>query len=134
MTCIDKILDMLDWNAPNEVQARGIELANSISDLSVLMQPTAERHNKNIWKNCAIILSRKSDAELIPFLPRLFEWIQDMNWPGAAMIFSRLSHFGEKSPLIEAYLKSVQQAQDSNDEIWLENLQTSRSGVHWPAP
>lgn len=43
-----------------------------------------------MWNNCAKILSDKSDEELSPYLPELFRWLKDLNWPGAICIYDRL--------------------------------------------
>ena len=38
------------------------------------------------WKNCAIVLSEKSDEELAPYLDDLLRWLQDINWEGGTVI------------------------------------------------
>ena len=84
------ILDMLDWNKPLPVQQKGIMLAANIKDIHYFMQPLTLRHGKNVWDNCALIVTQRTDDELRPFLCNLFEWLQDMNWPGADRIYDRL--------------------------------------------
>ncbi len=49
-----------------------------------------------MWDNCARILYQKSDEELEPHLPKLFEWTSDLNWPGAQIILDRLFVFSAK--------------------------------------
>lgn len=103
---IKKILNMLDWNAPKEVQKQGIEQAKKTGEIKCFIQPTSQKHNKNVWDNCALVLAQKSDAELEPYLPELLEWTQDLNWPGALVITDRLKKFSGgklKAPFIAAY-------------------------------
>ena len=87
---IDEILDMLDWNNSQEIQAKGVSLGSKVDDLSVFLQPVSEKHKKNVWDNCALILDGKSDEELAPYLPQLLEWLQDLNWPGTFTIIRTL--------------------------------------------
>lgn len=87
---IARILDMLDWNMPVEIQLKGRLLAKKELSIGQMIQPLTPKHNKNVWENCAIIISDFNDGELEPHLVRLLEWLQDMNWPGANIIFKRL--------------------------------------------
>ena len=84
---IDDIFDMLSWENTNEVQTQGISEAKKIKHISVLFRP---KESKSIWENCAIVLASKSDDELSKYIVDLFEWLQDMNWPGADIIYDRL--------------------------------------------
>ena len=64
----------------------------------------------------------KSDEELKPYLYLLFEWLQDLNWPGAYVIFERLL----KMPyaLLESELNYCKKrAEKENDELWLMALE-----------
>lgn len=83
---IDQIFEMLSWNNEEKIQEQGIEEAEKIKHLSVLIQPM---ESKSIWENCAKVLASKSDQELESYLIPLFEWLQDMNWPGADVIYKR---------------------------------------------
>ena len=94
---------MLDWRNPLEVRKQGVDLANEIEDLSLLIMPPAP---VSVWECCAEIISRKSDLVLEPYLSSLIEWIEDTNWPGALIILERLKVFsGEKlkQPFVERY-------------------------------
>ena len=77
--------------------------------------------SKSVWEPCAEIISLKSNDELQPFLYLLFEWLQDMNWPGAEIIFERLTNF-PFSELEKIYQFSRLRAQRANDEFWLATL------------
>ena len=112
--CIDKIFDYLNWNNSEEIQRQGIELASKIKHLSVLFMPI---ENKSIWKNCAKVLVSKSDDELQMFFCKLFEWLKDMNWPGADLVFDRLL-LASAEYLVPAYKHSVLIAKQTKDYAW----------------
>ena len=90
MVDITDIMDMLDWHMSSEIQSEGISLARKTETITPFIQPLTPRHNKNVWGNCAIIIAEKSDQDLEPYLIELLEWLQDMNWPGAYLIYDRL--------------------------------------------
>lgn len=120
----NSIFDLLDWNESKERQEEGVRLALQINDLSIFIQPCTEKHGKNIWDNCALILSQKTNEELSPYLPKLLEWIQDLNWPGAEQIMERLSRFDPKelvNPFISCYTKAVLD-EDIMWICWLKEL------------
>lgn len=122
MINVDEIMDMLDWNNSLEMQRKGVELAKGIKCINVFLQPMHKEHNKNVWNNCAIILSERTDEELAPYLLHLFSWIKDLNWPGAYCILNRLNEFKRDSMFCFAYQESVKAAKKLDDEIWLEVL------------
>lgn len=121
MDDIQKIYQMLNWENPEEIQARGIRLAKEIEDLSLLILPPAA---PSVWECCARILSEKSDLALAPYLARLLDWLRDLNWPGASIILDRLKKFpGEQ--LKEPFIAQLAQAKSlDNDEglMWLDYL------------
>ena len=121
MDDIQKIYQMLNWENPEEIQARGIRLAKEIEDLSLLILPPAA---PSVWECCARILSEKSDLALVPYLARLLDWLQDLNWPGASTIMDRLKKYpGEQ--LKEPFIAQFAQAKSlDNDEgqMWLDYL------------
>ena len=119
---ITNILDMLDWNAPADIQSVGRAMARNIQVLEPFIQPLTPKYNKNVWENCAIILSEKNDEELKPYLPELLEWLQDMNWPGAFRIRDRLQRFSDKNKLQRAISICIEKSRDLGDEIWERNL------------
>lgn len=118
---IDKLLNDLDWN--HEKRKDAFEKLKEIKDLSVLIGPKeCKRLSKTKWDNCAMILFYKSDLELLPYIDDLFIWLQDMNWPGAIIIFKRLQNFS-KELIANNYNKIKEKAKVLNDKIWLDNLQ-----------
>lgn len=115
MKCnIDDIFGYLSWNNAPEVQSMGIEMAKKIKFLSVLIMPIED---KSVWENCAKVLASKSDDELDRYFIKLFEWIKDMNWPGADIIYRRLSLVPSQK-IMWAYKYSVSIAEQTHDDIW----------------
>lgn len=112
---------MLNWKEPEEIQAKGIRLAKEIEDLSLLILPPAA---PSVWECCARILSEKSDLALVPYLARLLDWLQDLNWPGASTIMDRLKKYpGEqlKEPFIVQFTHAKSLDNDEG-QMWLDYL------------
>lgn len=122
MVDILEILDMIDWSMPAETQLKGISLASNSKDIFPFIQPLTPKHNKNVWKNCAVIISQKSDEEIKPYLVELLEWLQDMNWPGALCILDRLRKFSDNNTIFEAINTCIQKAKENRDDVWNSNL------------
>lgn len=118
---IIKIFDLIDWSNSYENQKNGIELAKKLNNITPFFQPTLKKYSKNVWDNCAVIISDRSDDELQKYLSLMFEWLKDLNWPGAFEIFERL----KKIPYVlyknELY-DSIQEALKQNNYSWLKNL------------
>lgn len=125
---IDEIYELFIWDSSlstNEYEARvakGLALAEKVHYLYPFLQPIIPAHSKSVWGPCAQVLAVRSDEELEPHLPQLFEWLQDMNWPGADTIRDRLLRF----PFfrLEAWYDfAAMEAHRNNDETWLNNLE-----------
>lgn len=115
---IDQILEMLSSNNEEKIQEQGMEEAKKIKHLSVLIQPM---ESKSIWENCAKVLVSKSDRELESYLIPLFEWLQDMNWPGADIIYKRLKMIPKRN--IKTYYDiCLSKADSTGDSVWKEVL------------
>lgn len=127
MADIDSILDLLDWNRTEEEQAEGLRLARQVKAFNVFLQPYDKKNNKNVWDNCALIVSEKEDSDLFVYLPNLFMWIQDLNWPGALCIVERLKEYGERNA---SYSRDWQEAYTCakalKDKVWMKNLKMVR--------
>lgn len=122
MVNIDYIFDLIDWNNSENIQQHGIQLAREVKSINVFLQPCDKEHNKNVWDNCAIILSERTDEELSPYLTQLLQWLQDMNWPGAFCILDRIKHYKDKKNLDFWYKYNIKLARALKDEVWEENL------------
>lgn len=111
---IDQIFEMLSWNNDKRIQAQGIKEAKKIKNLSVLIQPI---ESKSIWENCAKVLVSKTDEELQIYLIDLFEWLQDMNWPGADIVYERLKSMPVQY-IETAYRICLSIAKRTQDVVW----------------
>jgi hypothetical protein len=101
---IDELYNLFMWDnqlpfEENEVKIqKGIDAAKQTKNLFPFMQPVIvpPEKSKLVWEPCAKVVAMRSDEELEPFLFMLLEWIQDLNWPGAMIIYDRLSqNFGQ---------------------------------------
>ena len=118
---IDKIYKMLSWDNDISVQLCGIKEAQKIKSLWVFILPLLSSNSKSIWGNCAKILVSKSNSELKPYLTELLKWLQDMNWPGASLMYDRLSSIPIDE--LELPLKICQDlANKTNDKPWENSL------------
>ena len=122
MVDITEIMDMLDWHMSSEIQLEGISLARNIETIVPFIQPLTPKHNKNVWGNCAVIFSERSDEEIKPHLPEVLEWLQDMNWPGAFCILDRLQKYEDIDSLNKSLMICLRKAKMLNDETWECNL------------
>lgn len=122
MVDILEILNMIDRSMPAETQLKGISLASNSKDIFPFIQPLTPKHNKNVWENCAVIISQKSDEEIKPYLVELLEWLQDMNWPGALCILDRLRKFSDSNTIFEAINTCIKKAKENRDDVWNSNL------------
>ena len=119
MCDIDEIMDMFSWNSSPEVQQKGIELARNVRCLNAFLLPIDSRHSKDVWENCAIVLSEKSDEELSPYLMELLDWLVDLTWPGAMIILERLLKYDRIPELAQAVEIAVKVGKALNDENWI---------------
>ncbi len=124
MVNIDYIMSLIDWNKSEKEQLKGIKMAEKVQNINVFIQPCNKNYNKNVWDNCAEILSKRSDEELKPYLIDLFRWLQDLNWPGAFCIFNRLKRFSDRSSFDHAYNICLECAKAKEDTVWIDNLKS----------
>ena len=121
-------MGLLDWNKSIADQAEGIKMAENIENINVFLQPCSKNYNKNVWDNCAKILSARSNEELSPYRIELMEWLQDMNWPGAFCIFERLKGMVNEQLFQHSYTICLKYAQALEDEVWENNLRMLKAG------
>lgn len=112
------IYNMLKWKNTPETIEEGKRSAREVKDLSLLIMPAAE---PSVWEYCAVILSEKDDAELTPYLDRLFEWISDLNLPGAMTISERLARF-DGEVLEDAFIASYNKAAEIDGHEGLRRI------------
>lgn len=130
MADITEIMDMLDWHMSSEIQLEGISLARNIETIIPFIQPLTPKYNKNVWENCAVIISERSDEEIKPHLPEVLEWLQDMNWPGAFCILDRLQKYEDIDSLNKSLMICLRKAKMLNDETWECNLNMPLQNRH----
>ena len=119
---IDSILDMLSWNNSTEIQKTGLLYAKDVKCIYAFIQPR-DPWGKDVWENCAITLSERSDDVLAPILQELFEWTQDMNWPGAQIIYNRLHRYANDRIDFQCTLEDCMRiAELTQDDIWALTL------------
>lgn len=118
---IDYIMELLKESSRDEEQALGIRLAQEVKCLRVFCQPSSP-FGIDVWGNCAKILSGKTDEELLPYLVKLMEWLQFMNWPGAFCILERLRTFEKNAAFRQALNTCVEHAKVRDNNSWEENL------------
>lgn len=119
---VEYVFKKIDCHMPSEIQSEGISLAKTIETITPFIQPLTPKYNKNIWGNCAVIISEKNDEELKPHLVELLEWLKDMNWPGAFSILNRLQKYSENNSIYSATNICIEKAKCCNDEVWESNL------------
>ena len=117
-----EVMNMLDWNQSSQIQFEGRNLAKNFSTIAPFIQPLTPEHNKNVWENCARIISDRSDEELKKYLVELLEWLQDLNWPGALCILNRLQRYSDADLIYKAIYTCIEKAKEYNDETWAYNL------------
>lgn len=122
MVNIDYIMSLIDWNNCEQEQEEGIRLAQSVNCINVFLRPHDRIYNKNVWDNCAKILSGRSDEELEAYLIELFEWLQDLNWPGAFCIRDRLQKYSDDLSYKSAIEICIKNARIKEDDVWINNL------------
>ena len=115
---IDDIFEYLSWDNSDDIQRLGIDSARRIKNLSVLIMPV---ETKSIWENCAKVLCEKNDKELEIYYYELFKWFQDMNWPGADLIYDRFL-FVTQGDLLAAFQHSFSEAIQLEDKAWISAL------------
>ncbi|MDY3766699.1 MAG: DUF5071 domain-containing protein [Lachnospiraceae bacterium] len=121
MVDIDYIMDLLNCNNSIEKQEEGIKLACDVKCISAFLQPGVP-YGKNVWENCAIILSKKTDDELYPYVCELLKWLRDMNCPGALCIFDRLQKYANTHDRNTSINICLRDAQALKDDVWESNL------------
>lgn len=90
MKSIDEIMYLISWERSENEQTEGINAAEDIQCIKTFFLPMGKNGGKKVWENCAVIISRRHDDELIPYIMDMLFWIADLNWPGAEIILQRL--------------------------------------------
>lgn len=87
-------------------------------DYSIFIMP---KEGMDYWENCAKVLERLNDNQLILLFPKILEWLKDINWPGGTIVLNRINKMS--SDMIEDFiLQSIDKAISENDSTWIEFL------------
>lgn len=86
---INELFDAISSNDHNTFE-KGMKEADNVKYISIFFQPL---ESKTLWESCALVISRRTNEELRKFIIKMFEWLKDMNWPGASIIYKRLLKF-----------------------------------------
>ena len=134
---IDDIYDLFTWDASfseeeyNTRVKQGIAEAAKLKNIFPFIQPiVVGKNSKSVWEPCAKVVALKSDEELEIFIFLLLEWLQDMNWPGADIIFERLSKIPPSKIALNIEM-CLRRAKQENDESWRHVLEALRDGREW---
>lgn len=119
---IDIVMSMLHCYNNDEIQKVGIAKGKEIKTINAFIMPKERGWNGYVWENCAKILYEKPDSELFPYLSRLFEWIEDLNWDGALTILERLKMFSKTKYFNEIKKSAITFATLCNKKMWRKNL------------
>ena len=111
---IDEIFSLMSTDNDEAAQQKGIAEAKKIRYISVLFQPI---ESKKVWENCAKVIIQKKDDELRRYVFSMFAWLQDMNWPGAELIYERLSQMPQNM-ILPTYYCCLEKATQTNDVPW----------------
>ena len=125
---LDEIYESFIWDSSytdEEYEYKilvGINEAKKYKYLFPFIQPIIPEKSKGIWEPCARVIALKTDEELKPYLHLLFEWLQDLNWPGAYVIFDRLLKM-PFSMLENEFNYCKFRAEKEKDKLWLMALE-----------
>jgi len=116
---INLLLDRLSWNTPEEIKGAAMRELEQLDEdtLSVLIQP----NGKGCWENAAIVLKRIGYPRVRKVIPGLFEWLQDINWPGAEIVIEILANI-EKKEILPYIETTLIEAAKKNDDPWITGI------------
>ncbi len=114
-----ELVEKLHYYCPEQEQKQAIEeiLQRENFDLSLLIRPCGGIY----WENAALVLSRMKHERLLPIMDGLFEWLQDLNCPGAYIIMQTIEKM-PKAAFMPYYEKAVSKAIMDDDYEWLGYL------------
>lgn len=115
----ENIFKCLSWYASIDSQMKAINELASMANLipSTLIQPSG----KEYWENAARTLSVIGYPRIEEAIPGLFNWLQDLNWPGALIIMELLKSL-PKEAIILHLESAASEALNTYDDEWLINL------------
>ncbi|MBR5307545.1 MAG: hypothetical protein IKU43_02145 [Clostridia bacterium] len=118
MHAIDELIKMLYAVNPQEIQNEGIRLAREVEHIAVFILPP----DSGAWENCAKILAERDDKTLKPYLIDIFEWLMDMTYPGAFIIYDRLLRYEKNQHFFWCVEMCTKYAKVINEYPWYHNM------------
>lgn len=116
---IDTLLQKLSWDKDTNTQQKAIQelIQMDEKDILKLIQLKDKKH----WNNAALVLKQIGYPGNKLAIPRLIEWLKDMNWPGAWTALETLLVI-DNSILLPYIENALEKALQENDEMWLMGL------------
>lgn len=116
---IEKLIECLNSNLPKDIQEKAMEKLIFIEEkkIPMLMRPKS----KPYWGNAALVVKRIGYPKVKDVIPNMLEWIADLTWPGAEVIFELLSSI-DKDILVSYIEQAIVKAKAENDEEWLFSI------------
>jgi hypothetical protein len=111
----ERLINMLHVNSSREDFELAVKeaITNNL-DPQLFLQP----NGKAYWSKSAVLLERLGYPRIVPVIDGLFDWIKDMNWPGANIVQRILLSIPD-DVFFGYYQKAVKNAIETNDEDWL---------------
>lgn len=119
MDNLHNTINNLSWNMPPDIQQKAIDVLSMIGDKEIhfLIQPG----DKSCWENAAFVIRNIGFPRVNPVLPEILCWLQDMNWPGASVIFDFLKSIDK--PILVPYIETaLKKASDEEDYVWIASM------------
>lgn len=109
-------LKYLEWNTPETVKTEAKEKLKHMDNdqLPMLLFP----HGKSCWDGAAEVITEIGLPRIHGIMPGVMEWLQDMNWPGAKIIFDYLEK-QSKETMLPHIQQALHKANEQNDQMWL---------------
>ena len=131
---LDEIYETFIWCLDETEDEYNFRIADAFNEakkykyLHPFFQPMIP--GKSVWEPCARVIASKSDEELKqkPYLNAMFQWLQDINWPGAIIIYDRLLQM-PFSEIEESFIHIRRFAEEEKDMLWLYALDEFKKEV-----
>ena len=123
---IEETFLLLYHTVPQDQQDEAIQfLIDNIGEkLEMLVLPIPESspiNPKMMWDNAARVIVGIGEEGIAGHFPKIFEWLQDINWPGSRQILDFLADIDTDT--IEPHLKAAEaKAESAGDPEWIYNL------------
>lgn len=111
----DELFEMLSWKNEEEKQQNGRKEAAKLKYISIFFRP---KETKAVWENCAKVIVEKTDTELSKYVIDMLTWLQDMNWPGAELIYNRILLM-KSDTIYDDFLYCLKIAIQTEDNPWI---------------